>query len=205
MQHPSQKPQPRNRTVAVLPLSYPYAITASPSNFKIVGKEGSYAGQGHLREIRFGGLNEQLQIAIDKEPPSKTRDQIARRPTLAVPSRDLTFVFEDEGYKFYQDPNTREYLSIYGEGGPDRRYRLGSLEDPTSNIRRILDATPTDFARQKEITQKLPKKFMNVGQMTKACYTVLEHFGLVERTGERRSMLLRKTGKSPKEVQEAHR
>ena len=191
---------------ATLPLKYPYTITVSgPSDFRIVGKEGSYAGQGHLSEIRFGGLDDPLQITISRDRSDESHDRTTSRVTLTVPSQNLAFRFEKEDYKFYQDPSTKDYLSIYDQPGANRHFRLGSLQDATSNLRVVLDATPTEFAKQKDIVEKLPKKFLNVGQLTKACYTVLEHLGLVERSGERRTMTLRRTTKPLKEAQEAHR
>lgn len=198
----------QNRTAkAKLPLTYPYIITVdNPGVFKVVGKQGTYAGQGFLRGVVFGDPLDPLEITvgIDKETPDESR-HVTKSVELTVPSQNLAFRFEQEGYRFYEDANTHEYIAVYDERHSNRRFNLGSIETTESNVRQVLDATLTEYAQQKDILKKLPAKFTNVGQLTKACYTLLEHLGLVERTGERRSMRIKRTAMTLKQAQEIHR
>jgi hypothetical protein len=186
---------------ATLPLKYPYTITVSnPNEFQIVGAEGSYSGQAHLTEIHFGELDDPLQLTIRKDSISKSSVETTGTIKLVTVSQNIAFRFEEEGYKYFQDQNTEEWLSVYDERGSNRRFRLGKIDDPNSNLRTILEATPYDFTTQKEVLVKLPQKFASQGQLTKSCYTVLEHLHLIEKTGERRSMTIKRVAK-----QDAHR
>ena len=175
----------------VLRLGYPCNIVREKDGpFRVSGPFGKYEAKGVLKGVRFDEAGESVELEIVTYPVlGAVRPQFTVSGTV---SSDIgNFQFDDGEYRFYKT-DKGEWTGVFREGSQNRPFKLGSIDDPESNLRLVLDATPMEEVMQKDIYAKLPQRFSDTGQLTKSCYTVLQRLGYVQRTGKLRTMRIRK-------------